>query len=140
MNKLLDMIPWPAVIFALAAFSGGLYLGSSHVQKAWDAEKTARAVAVSAQAATQSEKTKERSSEAAALVARSDNFYRLRLGSGDAVRAVSGTPRESDEAAPANESDPARNSERTECSLADGAADAITLIELQQWIKSMGEK
>lgn len=138
--SLTDLIPWPyrllaVALLAVALVSFGWIKGAGHVQDQWDAQSTADKLVVARTQAAQTAKTQEIDHETARLIARSDDYWRMRQPS--VPSGLPGATAPADAATQADSSDPTGRVDGVECSPAAGAADAIVIIEWQRWAKEM---
>ena len=139
----MSLIPLPYRLLAIAALVAacigfGWTKGADHVQDKWDASVIKDSLTTARVQAKQTQATETINHETNRLIARSDDYYRLRIKPVQAgtVPRASGQP---DAAAAPVESDPSRTDWAPVCSPSDGAADAITVIMWQNWTKEMKE-
>ncbi|HEY3432564.1 MAG TPA: hypothetical protein VGK09_08450 [Rhodocyclaceae bacterium] len=136
----MSLIPWYYRWLAIGLLSTtlvafGWIKGAGHVQQQWDAMVSADKIVMTKVKAVQTVKTQEINHETNRLIARSDAYWGLRQPS-----LPSGVPRSSggaDAETSADALDPARRVEGSECSPADGAADAILILQWQRWVVEM---
>lgn len=134
-----SLIPWPYrwLAFAgliVACLASGWVGGADHVQDKWDAQQQAQAVQIVRIQAKQAAATETINHETHRLVARSDEYWRLRLKPLQAD-PVPGTAGSTDAAPAADALDPTGRAQG--CDPADGAADAIVIMEWQRWARAM---
>lgn len=128
-----------AIAALVAACIGfGWTKGADHVQDKWDASVIKDSLTTARVQAKQTQATETINHETNRLIARSDDYYRMRIKPVQAypVPGASGQP---DAASEAVALDPAGVEGTPICSPADGAADAITVIMWQNWTKEMKE-
>lgn len=135
-----SLIPWPYrwLAFAgliVACLASGWVGGADHVQDKWDAQQQAQAVQIVRIQAKQAAATETINHETHRLVARSDDYWRLRLKPLQAD-PVPGTAGSADAAAASDPADSAGVEGAPLCSPADGAADAIVILGWQNVYKA----
>ena len=138
---MMSLIPLPyrwigIAVLIVAALATGWIKGVDHVQTKWDAQQQAQAVQIVRIQAKQTQATETINHATSSLIARSDAAWRLRL---KPVQAdpVPGTSGESHAAAETDQAD--STGRATGCDPADGAADALTIIGWQSWVRAMQE-
>lgn len=138
----MNLIPWyyrwlAMVLLAAALVAFGWVKGAENVQQQWDTQASADKIVVAKVKAVKTAKTQEINHEVDRLTRRSDDYYRLRNASLPArLPGATGQP---DAATKADAPDPAGRAEGSECNPADGAADAIVILEWQRWARAMKE-
>ncbi len=134
-------IPLPYRLLAIAALIAacigfGWVNGADHVQDKWGAATVRQSLIVAHIQAKQTQATKDIDHATRSLVSRSDDYWRLRLKPLQAD-PVPGTSGKSDAAAASDPADSAGVEGAPLCSPADGAADAIVILEWQRWARAM---
>ncbi len=137
----MNLIPLPYRLLAIATLIAscvgfGWVKGADHVQDAWDAATVRQSLIVAHIQAKQTQATKDIDHATRSLVSRSDDYWRLRLKPLQAD-PVPGTSGKSDAAAASDPADSAGVEGAPLCSPADGAADAIVILEWQRWARAM---
>jgi len=134
-------IPLPYRLLAIAALTAacigfGWVNGADHVQDKWDAATAEQSSLVARIQAKQTQATETINHATSSLIARSDAAWRLRV---KPVQAdpVPGTSGESHAAAETDQAD--STGRATGCDPADGAADSLTIIGWQSWVRAMQE-
>lgn len=137
----MSLIPWPYrwLAFAgltVACLATGWIKGAGHVQDKWDAATAEQSSLVARIQAKQTQATETINHATPRLIARSDDYWRLRV---KPVQAdpVPGPAGGSDAAAPSDQADPAGRAQGSDCNPADGSADAIVILEWQAWVRAM---
>ena len=132
-------IPLPYRLLAIAALVAacigfGWTKGAGHVQDKWDAATAEQSSLVARIQAKQTQATETINHATPRLIARSDDYWRLRLKplQADPVSVAAGS---ADATAAADASDSSGSDGG--CSPADGAADAIVILEWQRWVRAM---
>lgn len=135
----MNLIPLPYRLLAIATLIAscvgfGWVKGADHVQDAWDAATVRQSLIVAHIQAKQTQATKDIDHATRSLVSRSDDYWRLRLKplQADPVSVAAGS---ADATAAADASDSSGSDGG--CSPADGAADAIVILEWQRWVRAM---
>ena len=137
------LIPWPYRLLAAAALVAacigfGWTKGADHVQDKWDASVIKDSLTTARVQAKQTQATETINHETNRLIARSDDYYRLRIKPVQAypVPGASGQP---DAASEAVALDPAGVEGAPICSPSDGAADALVILGWQALARAMLE-
>lgn len=139
--RAVSLIPWPYrwLAFAgltVACLATGWIKGAGHVQDKWDAATAEQSSLVARIQAKQTQATETINHATPRLIARSDDYWRLRLKPLQAD-PVPGTAGSADAAAASDQADSARSDGG--CSPADGAADALVILGWQEWVRAMQE-
>lgn len=152
---MMNLVPWPYRLLVLAVFAvalGGFcwVKGANHVQDKWDREQQAQAVKIVRIETRQKAATETINHEASSLVDRSDAYYRgLRLNphpvpglpgstaSSDATASAASPGATGDSAGSGGTNGTPNYSKNYSCDPADGAADAIVILEWQRWTREM---
>lgn len=137
----MNLIPLPYRLLAIATLIAscvgfGWVKGAGHVQDKWDAATAEQSSLVARIQAKQTQATETINHATPRLIARSDDYWRLRV---KPVQAdpVPGPAGGSDAAAPSDQADPAGRAQGSDCNPADGSADAIVILEWQAWARAM---
>ena len=128
-----------AIAALVAACIGfGWTKGADHVQDKWDASVIKDSLTTARVQAKQTQATETINHETNRLIARSDDYYRLRIKPVQA-NPIPGSSGSTDAAAAPAESDPSRPDWAPVCSPSDGAADALVILGWQNVYKAWAD-